>query len=73
MSEAIKNKGWTVVTAGLAINLALGVLYAWSIFKGPSRPPSKREGRGRLIGISPPSMIHTQSAAWPSPFHDPGR
>lgn len=30
----IKNKGWTVVSAGLAINLALGVLYAWSVFKG---------------------------------------
>lgn len=30
----IKNKGWIVVSAGLAINLALGVLYAWSVFKG---------------------------------------
>ncbi len=29
-----KNKGWSVVTAGLGINLALGILYAWSIFKG---------------------------------------
>lgn len=28
------NKGWTVAFAGLGINLALGVLYAWSIFKG---------------------------------------
>ncbi|MBI1920941.1 MAG: OFA family MFS transporter [Geobacter sp.] len=28
------NKGWQVVFAGTAINLALGVLYAWSIFKG---------------------------------------
>jgi MFS transporter, OFA family, oxalate/formate antiporter len=27
------NKGWLVVTAGLGVNLALGVLYAWSIFK----------------------------------------
>ncbi|MFO7559727.1 MAG: OFA family MFS transporter [Desulfobacterales bacterium] len=29
----IKNKGWTVTLAGLGINLALGILYAWSIFK----------------------------------------
>ena len=28
-----KNKGWTVTMAGLGINLALGILYTWSIFK----------------------------------------
>jgi MFS family permease len=31
--EQIKNKGWTVTLAGLGINLALGILYTWSIFK----------------------------------------
>ena len=29
----VKNKGWTVVLGGLGINLALGILYTWSIFK----------------------------------------
>jgi MFS family permease len=29
----IKNKGWSVTMAGLGINLALGILYTWSIFK----------------------------------------
>jgi len=29
----IRNKGWTVTLAGLGINLALGILYTWSIFK----------------------------------------
>lgn len=43
MSE-IKNKGWTVVTAGLAINLALGVLYAWSIFKGAIKASIEKGG-----------------------------
>jgi len=28
------NKGWSVVLAGTGINLALGILYTWSIFKG---------------------------------------
>ena len=28
-----KNHGWTVVFAGLGINLALGVLYTWSMYK----------------------------------------
>ena len=27
------NRGWTVTFAGLGINLALGVLYTWSLFK----------------------------------------
>uniref|UniRef100_C6E3H7 Major facilitator superfamily MFS_1 n=1 Tax=Geobacter sp. (strain M21) TaxID=443144 RepID=C6E3H7_GEOSM len=34
MSKTTSNKGWQVVMAGTGINLALGVLYAWSIFKG---------------------------------------
>ena len=34
MSTTSTNKGWQVTMAGLGINLALGVLYAWSIFKG---------------------------------------
>jgi len=28
------NKGWITTIAGTGINLALGVLYAWSVFKG---------------------------------------
>ncbi|MBU1193651.1 MAG: OFA family MFS transporter [Proteobacteria bacterium] len=31
--EKVKNIGWRVTMAGLGINLALGILYAWSIFK----------------------------------------
>lgn len=34
MAEAVKNKGWLVTFAGIGINLALGILYTWSIFKG---------------------------------------
>ncbi|MCI5161230.1 MAG: MFS transporter [Candidatus Electrothrix sp. AX5] len=30
-SITVKNKGWRVVFAGLGINLALGVLYTWSV------------------------------------------
>ena len=28
-----RNRGWSVTMAGLGINLALGILYTWSIFK----------------------------------------
>jgi MFS family permease len=34
MAEPGKNEGIIVTAAGTGINLALGVLYAWSIFKG---------------------------------------
>ena len=29
----LKHPGWRVALAGTGINLALGILYAWSIFK----------------------------------------
>jgi OFA family oxalate/formate antiporter-like MFS transporter len=29
----VQNKGWTVTLAGIGINLALGVLYTWSVIK----------------------------------------
>lgn len=32
-NHATANRGWIVTFAGLGINLALGVLYAWSMFK----------------------------------------
>jgi nitrate/nitrite transporter NarK len=46
MSEAVKNKGWTVTTAGVGINLALGILYAWSIFKAAIEASIKAGGDG---------------------------
>jgi MFS family permease len=46
MSETIKNKGWHVVYAGTGINLALGVLYAWSIFKGAIKASIETGGPG---------------------------
>lgn len=30
-TESVKNHGWRVVFAGLGINLALGILYTWSV------------------------------------------
>jgi nitrate/nitrite transporter NarK len=39
-------RGWTVVIAGTAINLALGILYAWSILKGAIVDSIKMGGEG---------------------------
>lgn len=46
MSEAVKNKGWSVAMAGIGINLALGVLYAWSVFKGAIAESITKGGEG---------------------------
>jgi MFS family permease len=46
MEQTIKNKGWQVTMAGLGINLALGVLYAWSIFKGAIKASIEKGGPG---------------------------
>ena len=34
MSKSDSSKGWTVTLAGMGVNLALGILYAWSVIKG---------------------------------------
>ncbi|HEY5512451.1 MAG TPA: OFA family MFS transporter [Geomonas sp.] len=44
MQEKSSNKGWQVVIAGTGINLALGVLYAWSIFKGAIKASIEKGG-----------------------------
>jgi len=46
MSVAVKNKGWSVTFAGTGINLALGILYTWSIFKGAIEKSIKAGGEG---------------------------
>ena len=34
LQPSVANRGWIVTCAGLGINLALGILYAWSLTKG---------------------------------------
>lgn len=46
MAQSGSNKGWRVVYAGTGINLALGVLYAWSIFKGAIKASIEKGGPG---------------------------
>jgi len=44
MNPNYKNKGWTVTFAGIGINLALGILYTWSIFKEAIRASIQKGG-----------------------------
>ena len=45
-TQSSKQQGWSVVLAGTGINLALGVLYAWSIFKGAITDSIAKGGEG---------------------------
>jgi MFS family permease len=61
MTQADSNKGWRVVGAGTGINLALGVLYAWSIFKGAIKASIEKGGPGAfqwdLASINDPYAV----------------
>jgi nitrate/nitrite transporter NarK len=46
MSDTVKHKGWSVTFAGVGINLALGILYAWSVFKAAIETSIKTGGEG---------------------------
>jgi nitrate/nitrite transporter NarK len=61
MSHAEQNRGWIVTFAGTAINLALGILYTWSIFKGAIKESIERGGAGAfhwdLASINDPYAV----------------
>lgn len=46
MRQVTAYSGWSVTAAGTGINLALGVLYAWSIFKGAIKKSIETGGPG---------------------------
>jgi MFS family permease len=53
------SKGWTVALAGTGINLALGILYAWSIFKGAIKTSIEKGGEFNwdLASINDPYAV----------------
>ena len=61
MTETIKNRGWTVTFAGMGINLALGILYTWSIFQAAIKKSIETGGEGAfnwdLSSISDPYAV----------------
>ncbi|OGP85207.1 MAG: MFS transporter [Deltaproteobacteria bacterium RBG_16_54_11] len=46
MAQKVKNKGWSVTFSGTGINLALGILYTWSIFKVAIKQSIEAGGTG---------------------------
>jgi nitrate/nitrite transporter NarK len=56
-----QSRGWIVTFAGTAINLALGILYTWSIFKGAIKASIEKGGPGAfgwdLASINDPYAV----------------
>ena len=48
MSGEVKNKGWIVTFSGAGINLALGILYTWSVFKAAIEESIKTGAESRF-------------------------
>jgi len=46
MGGSVKDRGWVVTFSGTGINLALGILYTWSIFKGAIKQSIETVGQG---------------------------
>ncbi len=46
MTRSVKDRGWTVTFSGTGINLALGILYTWSIFKSAIKESIEKGGSG---------------------------
>lgn len=61
MSQELRNRGWIVTLAGTAINLALGILYTWSVFKGAIKASIEKGGPGAfqwdLASINDPYAV----------------
>jgi OFA family oxalate/formate antiporter-like MFS transporter len=61
MAPSVRNKGWIVTFSGTGINLALGILYTWSIFKGAIKQSIETGGEGafdwKLASLNDPYAV----------------
>ncbi|MGC8492311.1 MAG: L-lactate MFS transporter [Syntrophobacteraceae bacterium] len=60
--EKVPGKAWVVTFAGTAVNLCLGILYAWSVWGGALTVPKLPDGHFNeaLVGTAMPGI----NAAW---------
>jgi hypothetical protein len=66
-TKQVPNKGWIVVLSGLGINLTLGILYAYSIFK-EAIGASIQATTDISPGILPTSTTPMRSVVWWTPL-----
>ncbi|MFP5212144.1 MAG: OFA family MFS transporter [Acidobacteriota bacterium] len=63
--ERVPNKAWIVTFAGTAINLCLGILYAWSVWKAALLPPKGVAAGTAMTGVNEGWMyLSDAQATW---------
>ena len=50
--DKVPGKAWVVTFAGMAINLCLGILYAWSVWKASLLAPKGVEAGSPMTGLN---------------------
>ena len=67
MADKVPGKAWVVVFAGTAINLCLGILYAWSVWAGALVPKDLKMAGTALTGLNE-GWIYLTNAEAATPF-----
>jgi MFS transporter, OFA family, oxalate/formate antiporter len=67
MADTVPGKAWVVTFAGTAVNLCLGILYAWSIWAGALVPKDLKMAGQVMTGINE-GWVYLTNAEAATPF-----
>ena len=67
MADQVPGKAWVVVFAGTAVNLCLGILYAWSIWAGALVPKDLKMAGQVMTGLNE-GWVYLTNAQAATPF-----
>jgi OFA family oxalate/formate antiporter-like MFS transporter len=67
MADQVPGKAWVVVFAGTAVNLCLGILYAWSVWAGALVPKDLKMAGTVMTGLNE-GWVYLTNAEAATPF-----
>jgi OFA family oxalate/formate antiporter-like MFS transporter len=67
MADQVPGKAWVVVFAGTAVNLCLGILYAWSVWAGALVPKDLKMAGQTMTGLNE-GWVYLTNAQAATPF-----
>jgi OFA family oxalate/formate antiporter-like MFS transporter len=67
MADKVPGKAWVVVFAGTAVNLCLGILYAWSVWAGALVPKDLKMAGTVMTGLNE-GWVYLTNAEAATPF-----
>lgn len=63
--QSVPARGYVVTAAGMSVNLCLGILYAWSVWKGKLLPPKGQEPGSSMDGLNAGwTYLNDAQATW---------